>query len=161
MVDFVSAEKRSNIMRGSRSKNTRPELRVRRLLHAMGYRFRIHGNRLPGKPDVVFPGRKKAILVHGCFWHQHDDPACKVARQPSSNTAYWSEKFARNRERDTRNLDALSAAGWSVLTVWECEIHDTSSLEKRLRKFLGPPKVHLITNPLHKVELISRSPSLV
>lgn len=139
MVDFVSAEKRSNIMRGSRSKNTRPELRVRQLLHSMGYRFRIHGPQLPGKPDIVFVGRRKAILVHGCFWHQHEDLNCSVARRPSSNTDYWEEKFNRNRERDARNLRALEESGWSVCTIWECEVQG-EELRRRLQKFLGPPR---------------------
>jgi DNA mismatch endonuclease, patch repair protein len=139
MVDFVSAEKRSNIMRGSRSKNTRPEMVVRRMLHALGYRYRTHGARLPGRPDLVFQARKKAILVHGCFWHQHDDPSCKVARHPDSNVGYWAEKFARNRERDARNLQALEEAGWSVCTVWECELA-TTDLADRLTTFLGPTR---------------------
>jgi DNA mismatch endonuclease (patch repair protein) len=139
MVDFVTPEKRSNIMRGSRSKNTRPELRVRQLLHSLGYRFRIHFRDAPGKPDIAFTGRRKAILVHGCFWHQHDDPACPVARRPSSNTAYWGEKFARNQERDQRAEEALQRAGWAVLTVWECEL-ERPDLEHRLRSFLGDPK---------------------
>lgn len=139
MVDFVSAEKRSNIMRGSRSKNTRPELRVRQLLHAMGYRFRIHFRSAPGKPDIAFPRRRKAILVHGCFWHQHQDPHCPVARRPSSNTAYWSEKFARNQERDEQTEDALRSAEWDVLTIWECELVDLSDLKHKLVMFLGQP----------------------
>lgn len=141
MVDFVSAEKRSNIMRGSRSKNTRPELRVRQLLHSLGYRFRVHGARLPGRPDVVFPARRKVILVHGCFWHQHEDPECAVARRPASNTEYWTDKFAKNRERDQRTLDALEDAGWTVCTIWECEV-DRDDLAARLKDFVGPPRLN-------------------
>jgi DNA mismatch endonuclease (patch repair protein) len=137
MVDFVSAEKRSNIMRGSRSKNTRPEMVVRRLLHSLGYRYRTHGSRLPGRPDLVFQKRRKAILVHGCFWHQHADANCNVIRKPESNVGYWAEKFAKNRERDARNLKSLEEAGWNVLTVWECELHDLDRLKKKLINFLG------------------------
>jgi DNA mismatch endonuclease Vsr len=135
MVDFVSAEKRSNIMRGSRSKDTRPELSVRRALHGLGYRYSVHGKGLPGRPDLVFSARRKVILVHGCFWHQHVDEKCAVAR----NTDFWNAKFKRNRERDADNLKALAEAGWDVLTVWECELAD-QKLVQRLTQFLGPQR---------------------
>ena len=140
MVDFVTREKRGNIMRGSRSKDTKPELEVRRLLHSMGYRFRLHSKDLPGKPDIVFRSRKKAIFVHGCFWHQHDDPQCSVARKPSSNTAFWQAKFDRNRVRDEANLLALTERGWSILTIWECDLAK-GRLTRKVAGFLGPTKL--------------------
>src|SRR5262245_35042103 len=137
MVDFFSREKRGNIMRGSRSKNTRPEMFVRRLLHRLGYRYRLHSKHLPGKPDLAFPKRRKAIFIHGCFWHQHSDPGCSVARRPSSNAEFWQAKFDRNTSRDAKNEMALTENGWSVLIVWECEL-DQPGLTDRLRCFLGP-----------------------
>lgn len=140
MVDFVSREKRANIMRGSKSKDTRPELLVRKLLHGLGYRFRIHRRDLPGKPDIAFIGRKKAIFIHGCFWHQHLDEACPISRKPESNTEFWNAKFEKNRERDKRNARSLKELGWEVMTVWECDIAD-KNLGPRLVKFLGPSKL--------------------
>jgi len=137
MVDFVSPEKRGNIMRGSRSKDTKPELLVRRLLHSMGYRFRLHLKDLPGKPDIALRSRKKAIFVHGCFWHQHEDPSCRVARKPVSNTGYWNSKFSANADRDARNLKLLKDAGWEVLIMWECD-YEPARLRARLSNFLGP-----------------------
>lgn len=117
-----------------RGRDTAPELRVRRLLHAMGYRFRLHRKDLPGTPDVVLPRHRKIVLVHGCFWHGHDD--CKRASRPVNNANTWAAKIEGNRRRDQRNLDALSALGWDVLVVWECEVRDASRLEARLRTFL-------------------------
>lgn len=111
---------------------------VRRLLHAAGYRYRLHSRDLPGKPDLVFRGRRKAIFVHGCFWHQHERETCLDGRRPKSNTGYWDEKLARNVERDRRSQDALRAGGWDVLVLWECEIASTEELGARLRAFLGP-----------------------
>lgn len=123
-------------MRGSRSKDTRPELAVRRALREMNVGYRLHRRDLPGKPDIALIGRRKAIFVHGCFWHQHDDPSCKVARRPASNSAFWEAKFQRNIERDEKNESELVAAGWTVLTIWECEIADAAFLSK-LNKFLA------------------------
>ncbi|MCJ8190712.1 very short patch repair endonuclease [Sphingomicrobium aestuariivivum] len=139
MADFVSREKRANIMRGSKAKDTRPELAVRRLLHGMGYRFRLHRKDLPGKPDIAFVGRKKAVFVHGCFWHQHLDPKCPISRKPSSNTEFWDQKFATNRARDERHEAALKDLGWDVLTIWECEIQQ-AKLGERLAAFIGPTR---------------------
>lgn len=120
---------RSRIMRAIAKKNTRPELAVRRTLHALGLRFRLHRSDLPGTPDVVLPRHKMAIQVHGCFWHQH--PGCRHAKQPRSRPDYWLPKLARNTERDVQSKAALKAAGWRVLVIWECE---TKNLEKlRLR----------------------------
>ncbi len=138
MSDTFSPDKRSWIMRQVKSKNTSPELRVRSLLHGMGYRFRLHRRDLPGAPDIVFPGRKKAIFVHGCFWHGHSCP--RGSRLPKSNAEYWKKKIARNKERDQRHIEDLFDLGWETLVVWECEVKDTDSLRERLKRFLGPPR---------------------
>ena len=114
--------------------NTRPELSVRKLLHAMGYRFRLHAKEIPGRPDIVFRPRRKVIFVHGCFWHQHRD--CRLARQPKSNLGYWLPKLEENRRRDTRVRGQLSRGAWSYLTVWECEVRDETRLARKLRKYL-------------------------
>jgi DNA mismatch endonuclease (patch repair protein) len=122
-------------MRAVRSKNTKPEMLVRRLAHAMGFRFRLHRKDLPGSPDLVFPSRRRVILVHGCFWHGH---GCKRgARQPKDNADYWRTKIARNVARDERVLSELHALGWESLTLWECELRDRDALTARLRGFLS------------------------
>lgn len=118
-MDTLSKEERSALMSRIRSKDTKPELVVRRALHALGYRFRLHAKELPGKPDIVFRARRKAIFVHGCFWHRH--PGCRIASEPKSRQDYWEAKFARNVERDRYNLSALKTDGWRVLVVWECQ----------------------------------------
>lgn len=124
-------------MRRIRSKGSAVEMTVRRAVHSLGYRYRLHDPKLPGKPDLVFPGRRKVIFVHGCFWHQHDDNSCKIVREPKSNQAYWIPKLERNKVRDTGHLSALAHAGWLVLIVWECEAEgDEGSLRNRLKKFL-------------------------
>lgn len=121
---------RHRIMASIRKRDTRPEIAIRRALHARGLRFRLHGKDLPGTPDLVLPGRRLAVLVHGCFWHQH--PGCKLARKPSANTDYWSPKLARNVERDAKAQEALMRLGWRVLVVWECEVLD----ERRLTEIV-------------------------
>ncbi len=125
---------RSENMRRIRNKDTAPELMVRSLVHRLGYRFRLHRKDLPGKPDLVFPSRKKVIFVHGCFWHGHDCPS--VARTPKTNTGYWVEKIRHNTERDARHWSELKALGWHVLVVWECELKDAEALPSRLTSFL-------------------------
>jgi DNA mismatch endonuclease (patch repair protein) len=122
-------------MQAVKSKNTAPELKIRRLLHAHGYRYRLHRRDLPGCPDLVFPGRRKIVFIHGCFWHGHD--CARGARIPKSNTAYWIAKIARNRERHVTSLRLLSDAGWKVLTLWECQLGKTGTLPWRIKKFLG------------------------
>lgn len=140
MTDSLSPEQRSERMSRVRSKDTGPEFRVRRVAHALGYRYRLHRRDLPGKPDLVFPGRRKVIFVHGCFWHRHTDPACKLARLPKSRLDFWLPKLQGNRERDLRNQQALRAMGWEVLVVWECELGERAALEYKLRRFLdGSP----------------------
>jgi DNA mismatch endonuclease (patch repair protein) len=125
---------RSENMRRIRSKDTKPEIKVRSMVHRLGYRFRLHRKDLPGKPDLVFPSRKKVIFVHGCFWHSHD--CTSVARTPKTNTAYWVEKIQRNTERDAQHQSALKALGWNVLVIWECELKDAEALSSRLTSFL-------------------------
>ena len=124
-------------MRAIRSKNTVPELVVRRLAHRLGYRFRLHYPHLPGKPDLVFATRRKIIFVHGCFWHGHESPNCSSGLKPKSNRGYWLPKLARNSERDAEHEAALAADGWDVLVIWECETKDDKVLAARLRQFLG------------------------
>ncbi len=125
---------RSANMRAIRSKGMRPELTVRSLVHKLDYRFRLHRKDLPGKPDLVFPSRRKVIFVHGCFWHSH---SCGISHIPKSNVGYWGPKLERNRLRDQRNIETLTAAGWNSLVIWECETVDGAALRKRVVKFLG------------------------
>lgn len=126
-------------MQRIKSKGMKPEMLVRRLVHRLGYRFRLHRADLPGKPDLVFASRKKAIFVHGCFWHQHPDPRCKASHTPRSNTDYWEPKLRRNVDRDAQTQTALETAGWKILTLWECELRDEDVLAERLCTFLDPP----------------------
>ncbi|MGD0124240.1 MAG: very short patch repair endonuclease [Terriglobia bacterium] len=134
MTDKVSKEQRSANMRAVRSRNTQPEVRVRQIAHALGYRFRLHFRKLPGKPDLAFPGRRKAIFVHGCFWHRHK--GCRRASMPKSNRAFWRAKLARNASRDSEELAAIRKQGWRALVVWECEVKNEPRLAARLRRFL-------------------------
>jgi len=122
MSDVVSSEIRSRMMSGIRGKDTKPELTVRKALFAAGFRFRLHRRDLPGVPDVVLPGKRVAIFVHGCFWHMHS--GCKNAKLPSSRQDFWREKLGRNIERDKKNIDALIDLGWRVLVVWECSTRE-------------------------------------
>lgn len=121
-----------------RRAGTRPERVVRRLLHGMGYRFRLQYKGVPGRPDVAFPARRKAVMIHGCFWHAHE---CPAFRMPTTRTEFWAAKFAANRERDARLAVAAEAAGWRCVTVWECEVADEAQLAVRLRRELGPPRL--------------------
>jgi DNA mismatch endonuclease (patch repair protein) len=125
---------RRKTMQAVKGKNTKPELLVRRLLYSLGYRYRLHRQDLPGKPDIVFPGRKKVLFVHGCFWHGHD---CKRgARESKTNIEYWSQKIAGNKARDQINKKKLLDAGWDVMAVWECQLNDKIRLNETLVKFL-------------------------
>lgn len=128
----------SAVMRGNRGRDTKPELSVRQLLFAEGYRYRIHPKGLPGRPDIAFIGRKKAILVHGCFWHQHPSSTCPLRSHPKSNTSYWAEKLHRNQDRDIVDKRQLRDLGWDVLVIWECETRSLAKLRSRLKAYLGP-----------------------
>ena len=134
MADTVSPETRSRIMARVKSKGMKPELRVRRLLHGLGYRYRLHRADLPGRPDLVFPARRKVVFVNGCFWHRHD--GCSKVRIPATNRDYWIAKLERNHDRDARNIALLTAQGWAVATVWECELRDMAATAERLVDFL-------------------------
>jgi DNA mismatch endonuclease (patch repair protein) len=133
-MDTVSIEFRSALMSRIRSKDTKPELVVRSLLHRLGFRFRLHRKDLPGRPDIVLPKHKKVILVHGCFWHGH---TCRLASKPKSNSGYWSAKIDANKARDQRNAELLRQAGWGVLELWECDIRRFDGLEEKLSAFLA------------------------
>ena len=136
-MDGLDQISRSRNMAAIRSRDMKPELIVRSLVHRMGYRYRLHAKDLPGKPDLVFRSRRRAIFVHGCFWHQHPKRSCKDGRAPKSNLGYWAGKLARNVRRDTSNLAALKTLGWRVLAIWECEtVQDQAKLARRLQKFL-------------------------
>lgn len=126
---------RSRIMRAVKSLNTAPEMTVRRLVYAMGYRYRLHRKDLPGKPDLAFQSRRKVIFVHGCFWHGHD---CKRGvRVPKTNRAYWENKIARNKERDCQHAEELKRAGWRVLVIWECQTKEKAALVDPIKGFLA------------------------
>lgn len=136
-MDKISSEVRSQNMRAIKSGNTKPEILVRRMAHRLGFRFRLHRKDLPGKPDLAFPGLKKAIFVHGCFWHQHADPNCVDGRLPKSRQSYWIPKLEKNVLRDANVRVGLIDLGWDVLTIWECEIKNETSLERRIAGFLA------------------------
>ena len=136
MTDFLTRTRRSALMSKIRGENTRPELVVRRLLHALGYRFRLHQHSLPGSPDIVFARVKRVIFVNGCFWHRHN---CGRAYNPKTRPKFWAEKFATNVARDRRDKLALRRGGWSVLVIWECQtLTPPERLASRLVRFLGP-----------------------
>ena len=134
-TDVYPPEKRSAVMRRVKGRDTTPERRVRRLLTLLGARYRLHRADLPGKPDIVMPGRRLAIFVHGCFWHGHD--CARGARVPKANRDYWVAKVGRNRARDVASRAALEAAGWRVETIWECDLKDAAALEARARSWLA------------------------
>ena len=135
-VDPPPSPERSALMAKIRACDTQPELYVRRFLHGQGYRFRLHARDLPGRPDIVFRSRRKAIFVHGCFWHRHE--GCKRASMPKTRVAYWQQKFEANKNRDAVSVSALEEMGWKVMVIWECEIptKDSGDLRKRLMNFL-------------------------
>ena len=133
-------------MRKIGSKNTKAEILVRRSLFRLGYRFRLHRKDLPGKPDIVFPGRRKVIFVHGCFWHQHQ--ACREGRIPGSRQEYWIPKLTRNINRDSEHAHELQELGWEVLVIWECETTHLNRVMKTVIEFLGPQKEELPTGPV-------------
>lgn len=134
-TDRLTPEQRSALMSKVRGRDTAPEMAVRKVAHAMGYRYRLYSKGLPGKPDLVFPRLRKAILVHGCFWHAHE--GCKLFRIPSTRPEYWKQKFAVNRSRDKRVIGELEGQGWQVLVVWQCETKNLEALRAKIRSFLS------------------------
>lgn len=136
-MDTLSPDDRRRAMAAVKGKDTTPELAVRRMVHAMGYRYRLHAKELPGKPDIVFRPRKKAIFVHGCFWHRHGAARCGKAVTPKTRRAYWQAKLDRNVARDAAAIRALRRAGWSVLVIWECELRRPERVARRLARFLA------------------------
>ncbi|MCX8476765.1 MAG: DNA mismatch endonuclease Vsr [Sphingomonas sp.] len=139
MADRLDREARSDHMRRIRKVDTKPEIVVRQVAHALGYRFRLHRRDLPGTPDLVFPRHRKVVQVHGCFWHQHE--GCRLKRQPKTRPDYWLPKLARNMARDVETCDRLAALGWETLVIWECETRDREGVAERLTRFLQPPRV--------------------
>ena len=133
---------RSAVMRAVKSRDTSPEMKVRALLRAIAPGYRVHRAELPGKPDIAYVGRKRAIFVHGCFWHGHD--CARGARDPKANAAYWRAKIDRNRARDGRNLESLQALGWRAMVVWECELKDEAALRARLAAFLDDQGMRIV-----------------
>lgn len=135
MVDKLDPARRSENMRRIRSSGMKPEVEVRRIVHRLGYRFRLHRVDLPGKPDLVLPRLKRVIFVHGCFWHQHS--RCVEGRMPKSRLDYWQPKLQGNVQRDARNLRKLRRMGWKALVIWECEMNDVANVRSRISRFLS------------------------
>ncbi|MGC9196488.1 MAG: very short patch repair endonuclease [Syntrophobacteraceae bacterium] len=135
MADVFSRDKRSAIMSRIHGTNTKPEMLVRKTLFSMGFRYRIHCKKLPGKPDIVLPSQRKVIFVHGCFWHGHQN--CNRSKTPSTNVEFWQAKIGNTIERDRKSLDLLIGLGWKVLTIWTCEIRSKEGLERKLKGFLN------------------------
>ena len=136
MVDTLTRKERSERMSRVRNRDTKPEMLVRKLVHGLGFRYRLHDRKLPGAPDLVFRSRRKAIFIHGCFWHRHSDRTCKLARMPKSRLEFWKPKLEGNRQRDLKNQSELDAIGWTYLVVWECELGHREQLENKVLAFL-------------------------
>ncbi len=134
MVDIYSKDKRSLIMSRVKGTNTKPEVQIRKILHKLGYRFRLRSTKLPGKPDIMLPKYKKVILVNGCFWHGHED--CKRAKLPSSNRLFWMKKIEKNRLRDKRVINELRLLGWNTLTIWQCKMKNIDEIVDSIERFL-------------------------
>lgn len=134
MADVLTPEQRRRNMAAIKGKNTKPEMVVRQLVHSLGYRYRLHRKDLPGKPDLVFPSRRKIIEVYGCYWHMHDCPYGKVV--PKTNAEFWQTKRLSNVTRDKENMEELAKQDWRVLVIWECEVKDKNQLQERIRQFL-------------------------
>ena len=139
-MDSLSKSERSERMSRVKSKDTKPELAVRRLVHSLGYRYRLHPRDVPGKPDICFRNRRKLIFVQGCFWHRHQDVPCKLARLPKTRVDFWQSKLDANRSRDDRVHAQLEALGWSILLVWECELGQWERLKNKIELVLREPE---------------------
>jgi len=140
MTDIMTAERRSRLMSRIRGRHTKPELLIRRGMHALGFRYRLHVNDLPGKPDMVFPKYGAVVFIHGCFWHGHD---CPLFREPTTNAEFWKRKIAANRENDARKAAELESSGWRILTVWECSIRGR---QKSVKEVLDRIAVWLLSS---------------
>ncbi len=134
MADCFTHEERSRVMSRVKGRDTQPEKTVRRLLHAMGYRFRLHRRDLPGKPDIVLPKYRKVIFIHGCFWHGHTN--CRRALRPKTNAEFWNKKLDSNIKRDEETQAKLKSLGWDVLVIWQCEMRDLENLRRNIKEFL-------------------------
>ena len=145
MVDRLTPERRSRLMARIGPKNTKPELTVRRMLHAAGWRYRLHRKGLPGTPDIVFGTRRAVLFVHGCFWHGHH---CRLGRLPKTRTEFWSEKIDGNRARDRRKVDELVERGWRVMTIWQCGLKDAEGTLRDVEAFLNGDVVVMETQPV-------------
>jgi len=148
MTDTRSPEQRRRIMQSVKTRDTGPEVSIRRALHRLGYRYRLHVKDLPGSPDLVFPARRKVIFVHGCFWHGHE---CPKGNLPKSRLEYWGPKIAKNKERDSRNAKQLEELGWKSTVVWQCDLKDEKAVQKRLVRYLGRSKKFRSTFRTRKV----------
>ena len=137
-MDTLSPKERSERMSKIRSKDSTPEMKLRSLVHGMGFRYRLHVKDLPGKPDLVFPARHAIIFMHGCFWHRHGE--CKLARMPKSRLDFWQEKLEANRQRDLIHRQQLLELGWNILVVWECQLNDTANVARIIQEFLSTSK---------------------
>ncbi len=126
LADIVNRETRSRMMSGIKGKDTKPEMVIRKGLHALGFRYRLHDKGLPGKPDLVFPAYRAVVMVHGCFWHRHE---CSLFKWPSTRKEFWQEKISRNADRDRKNAALLESMGWKILTIWECAVRGRDALE--------------------------------
>lgn len=153
-MDKLTPERRSENMRRIRSIDTAPEKHFRRLIYALGYRYRLYGKALPGKPDLVFAGRRKVIFIHGCFWHQHE--GCIDGHTPKSGLGYWLPKLERNKVRDAENRRQLKNLGWKHLVIWECELKSPTRLVRRVQKFLGPPERAIPSTPASRASRAAR-----
>ena len=135
-MDSLTPAERSERMGRVRNKDTKPEMVVRRLVYSLGYRYRLHSRTLPGHPDMVFPGRRKVIFIHGCFWHRHG-PSCPLTRMPKSRLDFWSPKFEATQRRDAEKQEKLCEMGWNYILIWECELNRLLDLADRIKQFLG------------------------
>lgn len=129
-------------MAAVKHKDTRPEIKVRAVLHKHGLRYRLHDKKLPGKPDLVFPKYRTVLFIHGCFWHGHPDEQCKLARIPKSNVKFWENKIQVNRQRDNKNIQLLQGLGWNIAVMWECEINSDSIFRRKIEEFYSSIKKH-------------------
>ncbi len=134
-MDTIPPSRRREIMRLVKPRDTRPELALRRLIYSLGYRYRVCDKALPGRPDIVFKGKRKVIFLHGCFWHRHE--GCKMTRLPKSRQDFWANKFLKNQARDERQSKRLEEMGWQSLVIWECEMHDAPFVLGRVERFLN------------------------